>query len=56
MTVSNRRHFLQQTSLVAAALCWSQTKVIAAATRFVEGRAQDVARTDATSIRRLVPD
>ncbi len=53
MTVSHRRHFLQQTSLRAAALCWSQTRVIAAATRDFEGRAQDVAGTDAASIRRL---
>jgi hypothetical protein len=53
MTVSNRRHFLQQTSLGAAALCWSRTKGIAAATRIFEGRAQDVAGTDAASIRRL---
>jgi hypothetical protein len=53
MMVSSRRQFLQQASLGAAALCWSRTKVIAAARRVFEGRAQDVAGSDAASIRRL---
>ena len=53
MMASSRRRFLQQTSLGAAAVCWSRTKVIAAARRVFEGRAQDVAGSDAASIRRL---
>jgi hypothetical protein len=53
MMVSSRRRFLQQTSLGAAAVYWSRTKVIAAARRVFEGRVQDVAGSDAASIRRL---
>ena len=53
MSLASRRQFLQKTSLAAAALCGAQTKVLAAATRVFDGRAQDVAGTDAASIRRL---
>jgi FAD binding domain/Berberine and berberine like len=56
MAVSSRRQFLQQMSLGAAALCWSRTKAIAAAKRAFGGRAQDIAATDAASIRRLASE
>ncbi len=56
MTASSRRQFLKQTSSGAAALCWSRNKVIAAATRVFEGRTQNVAGTDAASIRRLASE
>jgi hypothetical protein len=54
MTLSSRRHFLRQTSLGAAALYLRDTGVLAAATQVFQARVQDVAATDAASIRKLV--
>jgi hypothetical protein len=53
MTLTSRRQFLRQTSLGAAALYGGHTGVLAAATRVCEGRTQDVAGTDAASIRKF---
>ncbi len=53
MTISSRRQFLRQASLGAAALYVRDTRVLAAATQVFESRAQDVAGTDAASIRKF---
>jgi FAD/FMN-containing dehydrogenase len=53
MTLSSRRQFLRQTPLGAAALYGSHSRVLAAVTRVFEGRTQEVAGSDAASIRKL---
>ena len=53
MRPGSRRQFLRQTSLGAMALYGRQSRVFAAAAKIFESRAQDVAETDAASIRRL---
>ena len=52
MTLSNRRQFLRQTALGAAAVYGGHSGAFAAA-RVLAGSAQDVAGTDAALIRKL---
>jgi adenosine deaminase len=42
MALSNRRQFLRQTSSAAAGLCWTQTRALAEASRFLEARADNL--------------
>jgi len=53
MMLSDRRQFLRQTSLAAAALCGPSTKAFAEASGFFEDRAQGIAPIDAGSIRKF---
>jgi FAD/FMN-containing dehydrogenase len=53
MRLSTRRQFLQQTALGTAALYGSYTRILAAGAQASKGGAQDVAGTEAASIRKL---